>query len=656
MRREVRIRCLVGVMLLAIYSVLICPVLKPQTTAPPVQADTLGMHNMTQGSGASLTTSGGLGCTFCHAPHSGLGGITPLWNQTLSNQTYTPYTSSTYKQTGSTQPVLGRSSSLCLSCHDGTVAVGQTAAYGTIPMNGQMNNQDSFGTNLSGSHPFNVIKPIKDAPDLVASLAANGATADPTQAVKLIYGNVECISCHNPHVQGTDTIAQNFLVRDSSNGQMCLACHDPNRITTGVVNPLNGWTGNIHAVSTSQVASSAHVGPYLTVGVNACTSCHMEHNATGPARLLRPATPATPGIDVSTQDCLTCHNGGGNVSPAAPNVYPEFAKTSPHLLPAGTNGHDAAEAPVLNNNRHATCVDCHSPHAANPLAVFSTPPGIRPPQTNATGVSGLDGVTVLTPAVNQYETCLRCHGTSVGKQVLLKYGYSPNRLVFAGDPLNLVPQFSPNSTSSHPVMHDSTSALPQPSLLTNILNQNGTQSTRLVGVRIFCTDCHNSDDNREFGGTGPNGPHGSNYTHILERNYQMSQATVPGGTVTQTWPNPDTSPQGPYAMCGKCHDLLGNILQNTSWNQHNLHVAQEGFSCSVCHTAHGMGSVNASVTGERLVNFDINVVGQNQGLPISYNRSMNTCTLTCHNAAHNSNGTVSVNGAILPQVLPGPKH
>ena len=437
---------------------------------------------------------------------------------------------------------------------------------------------------------------------------------------------------------------------------MCLACHDPNRITTGVVNPLYGWSGNIHSVSTNQVASSANVGSYVTVGVNACTSCHMEHNASGPARLLRMATPAAPGIDASTQDCITCHNGGGNVSPAAPNVYAEFGKPGQHPLPAGTNGHDAAESAVLNNNRHATCADCHNAHAANAMTLFSAPPGVRPPQTSVTGVSGLDGVTVVLPALNQYENCLRCHGSSVGKQVLIKYGYLPNRLVFSGDPLNLVPQFSPNSTSSHPVVHDRTSPLPQPSLLANMLNQNGTQSARLVGARIFCTDCHNSDDNREFGGTGPNGPHGSSYSHILERNYQMSQAAVPGGTVT-TLPNPDTSPQGPYAMCAKCHDLT--VVTNASavsWTQHNRHIVQDGFSCSVCHTAHGMGSVNASVTGERLINFDISVVGQNQGAPISYNRGANSCTLTCHNAAHNANGTVSVNGTVLPQFATGLKH
>ena len=43
-----------------------------------------------------------------------------------------------------------------------------------------------------------------------------------------------------------------------------------------------------------------------------------------------------------------------------------------------------------------------------------------------------------------------------------------------------------------------------------------------------CLECHNADDNREFGGTGPNGPHGSKWTHLLERRYEFSQAPAPG--------------------------------------------------------------------------------------------------------------------------------
>jgi predicted CXXCH cytochrome family protein len=619
---------------------------------PP--ADVLGMHNLTPGSGASTyLPTGSLGCTFCHAPHSGLGGVTPLWNQTLSQATYTTYNSTTNHQTENAKPPLGVTSSLCLSCHDGTVAVGQTAVFGKIAMSGAMAPVDSFGQSLTGSHPFSLVTPLKDAPDLVASLAAQGVTADPLQKVKLIKGNIECTSCHDPHVQGTDAIAQNFLVRDSSNGQMCLACHDPNRVVEGQTNPLAGWSNSIHQSAPNKTAVEAHVGPYPSVAQNSCTSCHTEHNGGSPARLLRPATPATPGMDSTTQACVTCHNGGTLLSPAAPNIMLETAKVG-HPLPSGVNMHDAAEPAVLLNNRHATCVDCHAAHGSNQVPTFGPPPTIRASQSQTTGVSALDGITAISPAANQYESCLRCHGAGPGKQTLIQFGYAPLREVAMPDALDVIPEFSPTATSSHPVFHDRSSALPQPSLLPYMLTLTGQASGRPTGPRIFCTDCHNSDDNREFGGTGANGPHGSVNLHILERPYQYSQATAPGGLVTNTFPNPDLTNIGPYAMCAKCHDLT-QVLANTSWAKHSTHVGQDGFSCSVCHTSHGMGTLSPNVSGERMVNFDVNVVGANSTLPISYNRSTGSCTLTCHQVVHNADGSVAAAPASATAIKSGVK-
>jgi len=87
-----------------------------------------------------------------------------------------------------------------------------------------------------------------------------------------------------------------------------------------------------------------------------------------------------------------------------------------------------------------------------------------------------------------------------------------------------------------------------------MLNLDGTNSTRTIGSRVLCTDCHNSDDNREFGGIGPNGPHGSRFSHILERRYEFSQAATPGGLLSNLYPSPDLSINGPYAMCSKCHE------------------------------------------------------------------------------------------------------
>ena len=54
-----------------------------------------------------------------------------------------------------------------------------------------------------------------------------------------------------------------------------------------------------------------------------------------------------------------------------------------------------------------------------------------------------------------------------------------------------------------------------------------------------------------------------------------------------------------------------------------------------------MGATSGAITGERLINFDVNVVGPNGGLPISYNRAANTCVMVCHQAAHNADGTVT---------------
>jgi predicted CXXCH cytochrome family protein len=504
-------------------------------------------------------------------------------------------------------------------------------------MAGTMYATDVFGTNLQGSHPFSLVLPLKDSPDLVATLVSQGKTADPTGAVALINGNIECTSCHNPHVQATDQVVQDFLVRDSSSGQMCLACHDPNRVVSGQINRIAGWPTGIHALAQNKTTNQPSVGGYTTVAQNACESCHSQHEAVGPVRLLR---------GPNEQDCTACHNGGSNVSPAAPNVFAEFATPKVgHPFPGGSNTHDAAENVLLNQNRHSTCADCHEPHATQQVATFPLPPVIRVSQNLIAGISASDGVTVLQPAVNQFENCLRCHGNSTGKVVNPVYGYLPVRVVSAGDPLNLIPQFSASSTSSHPVTHDSSSSLPQPSLLTYMLYLDGITQGRVMGTRILCTDCHNSDDDREFGGAGPNGPHGSKWTHILERRYEFSQAATPGGTITNLFPNPDLSAAGPYALCGKCHNL-SNILSNASFSEHARHI-NDGFTCSGCHTAHGMGAQNANISGERLVNFDVNVVAQNGTTPISYSRASNSCALLCHNHAHSA--TASVTGKPKPK-------
>jgi len=629
---------------------------------PTFVGDNLGVHDLSHGGLSSgVTGASANACGYCHAPHGGQSG---LWNQTLTTANYTHYTktSSSTEKNDTVQPTLGKASNRCLSCHDGTVAAGASTAYGLMAT-GSLLTPDVLGTDMRFSHPFSLASvPPADNIDIAHELQT-GRTLDPTHSVKMIHGNVECTSCHDPHVQARDLYSQNFLVLNSVNGALCLACHDPTRASVAGVtsfNPLGGWnlSANAHAQSTSKITSSSiSVGPYPNVRANACSTCHAEHNANSSARLLR---------NVDQGDCVACHNGG-NVSPAPPNVFYEYTKTyyhpppaSPSTTPPPPNVHDAAEPVLLpTTNRHATCADCHNVHASQ-FSSLTAPPAVRAAQFNVQGVD-ISGI-ILSPVNNQYENCLRCHGQNAPGTAPTGFGYEPLRAVAAGNPYNVIPEFTLSSTSSHPVMHARNSKMTQASLRANPLNFNGSTNYNRslgVGTSIFCTDCHNSDDNSESGLGGANGPHGSSYNHILERNYQLSQVyagAAPGTKIA----NPvsagftDTSVSAPFSMCAKCHDLNAVYTSTSSWPGHIYHVQKGGASCSVCHTAHGIGANNTDIPGTSLVNFDAGVVaGPSTGVDITYNPGTNVCGLTCHNAVHDPT-TGHVSWAIKARTTKGP--
>src|SRR5512141_944892 len=71
-------------------------------------------------------------CKFCHTPHHAQSvTAAPLWNHATTLATYTLYSSATFQgATSLAQP--GPTSKLCLSCHDGSVAVDAFANAGVI--------------------------------------------------------------------------------------------------------------------------------------------------------------------------------------------------------------------------------------------------------------------------------------------------------------------------------------------------------------------------------------------------------------------------------------------------------------------------------------------------------------------------------------------
>ena len=247
---------------------LLSAVLVAQT---PVTSPT-NKHNLSSsGPGPVKSTATTEICIFCHAPHN-TQPATPLWNQTGSTASYTTYSSSTMAAT--TVGVPTGSSKLCLSCHDGTVAIGSTMSAGQLTMqgvtNGRLTGASNLGTNLSDDHPISFV-PVP------CNEIVNPA---PTSPVKLDpSGQVQCTTCHDPHEMSTDTTTQKFLVTSNASSALCLACHR-----------TQYWSSNpsTHMTSTKPFTSAqgAHTG-YATVATNGCESCHKPHTATAAQRTLK---------------------------------------------------------------------------------------------------------------------------------------------------------------------------------------------------------------------------------------------------------------------------------------------------------------------------------------------------------------------------------
>ena len=92
--------------LLASMLLMLGLMLKTRAVRAQTDGDVLGAHNLSV-SGTGPVKGNLDPCLFCHAPHSGVQNSNPaLWSQTLSVQTYTPYSSTTLHNLQQ-QPALG---------------------------------------------------------------------------------------------------------------------------------------------------------------------------------------------------------------------------------------------------------------------------------------------------------------------------------------------------------------------------------------------------------------------------------------------------------------------------------------------------------------------------------------------------------------------
>jgi predicted CXXCH cytochrome family protein len=167
--------------------------------------------------------SGGDKCVACHAPYTADASVprAQLWNHEVTTAEFLPYAS------GSLDVRPGepdRGSKLCLSCHDGTVAVD---SFGSVMTGTEfMTGTALLGTDLTDDHPISFVYDT-------ALANRDGGLHDPTTRASglggsvvddmLFNGQVQCASCHDPH--GSSGVPK--LLRISNAGSaLCLICHD----------------------------------------------------------------------------------------------------------------------------------------------------------------------------------------------------------------------------------------------------------------------------------------------------------------------------------------------------------------------------------------------------------------------------------------------
>jgi predicted CXXCH cytochrome family protein len=452
-------------------------------------------------------------CIFCHAPHNSAPSA-PLWNRKTPGSTYTPYTSSTAKANAG-QPTGG--SLLCLSCHDGTIALGDVLNRSTpIAMAGGVSTMPAssvsrLGTDLSGDHPISIA--------YTSTLAAmRGELADPstlTGPVRLdAAGQMQCSACHDAH---QDPYGK-FLVMSNQASALCLVCH-----------VKSYWNLSDHRIS-GKTWNGVGPNPWThtngaTVAANACENCHRPHTAPGKKWLQNAAT--------EEGNCYPCHNA--NV--AAKNIQAEFNKAYVHPIAATTGVHDPAE-PAVVQSRHVECVDCHNPHASN--AAGGTLSGSL---INVRGID-INGLEIKS-STYEYQICFRCHADSSNQPAPLVARQIAQ--------LNTRLEFATSNPSFHPVAGPGKSSN-VPSLI----------APWTVGSIVKCSDCHNNNTGPGAGGSGPNGPHGSTYEGLMERPYALNSTPTSGDICYKCHNRSVVTREAPHNRsehlrygCKACHDPHG---------------------------------------------------------------------------------------------------
>lgn len=189
-------------------------------------------------------------CIFCHAPHNADSAQAPLWNHAESTASSFQMASTANvspNRVGSwADPTPTGISKKCLSCHDGTVAVGALANAGAIPISGASGGSGAIlasgdygfvGTDLRGGHVISFkYDDFWNGVDATTQAKFNSWDTIPAADKASMFDRnrkMQCHSCHDPHNDWCNdpgkTAGRDPLWRKAcdayGNASVCRVCH-----------------------------------------------------------------------------------------------------------------------------------------------------------------------------------------------------------------------------------------------------------------------------------------------------------------------------------------------------------------------------------------------------------------------------------------------
>jgi hypothetical protein len=523
-------------------------------------------------------------CVFCHTPHSSnTSAPAPLWNRTAeSGASYVPYTSTSLdaEYIGGVLGQPGASSKLCLSCHDGTVAVGQVS---NAPGSGNLNTEIAMsagtgstigagagastgftrmlGSDLRNDHPISVTfnstlanrdgemrtPPYTSGTTLIVDVRTNKPKLPLDSS-----SQVQCSTCHEPHytepkflrgkrLQASPALGGDY--RDQTD-QICLACHTKLGLS---------WANSAHAKGLAgSTDTAANPANYLYT----TTAATLREFPSG--------TTAATGTAVWQAGCLNCHDT-------------HTVSGAKRLLREGTDGGGSPRVggnPALEN----TCYQCHAPNGGGTLTV--------PAMTATQGVPDIQ-TEFTTRAIRMP---IASPAQAAGSE-MHNIGGTPRTPPLASLPIN----DSYLGSSVNCTTNDSS----------NKCGADFMEARTLLGAdnvanrHVECTDCHNPHrviKNSRFTGDGVvQRTHraGGQNTSALDGNVASGvlrgswgvEPGYPAITAATTWPTPPNS----YAV------KRGDPGTSTSVAKTQTYLTREYQLCLKCHSDYGFGATPAAL-------------------------------------------------------------